>query len=470
MNQEEKNIDLMQDKTFQNLVKQAYDCLECGKCTGGCPMVYLFPGHFNPHHVLEELAANPEKTINMKDFWYCASCYTCNKKCPQGIELPDIFLTLRKYAIQQNGTKVLAEVLENLKKQIPFANTFFRVCYHPERIPLDDKIVDMLTESAIDFKKTYTVQSTGKSVAIIGAGPAGLYAAWLLAAKGHQVTIYESSEDTGGMLSRCIPEFRLPKETVNHEADLLRKMNITIKNGVIVGKDITLNELKTNHQSTLIATGAHKCIKLNIEGEHLKGVMNSLEFLEAVKTGRISDLNSKQVMVIGGGNTAMDVASVAVRAGALTQIIYRRSKNEIPADINEIREAVEEGAKIEYLMLPVKFNGNKTLESVECIKVELGSPDFTGRKSPIPIEGSNFTISADYAVVSIGEKPAIDFLPEQIEISRRRTIAIDPLTMHTSMEGVFAAGDAVLGPSTVSQVIMMAAKAVVGIDKYLKSL
>jgi len=453
---------------LQELIKQAFTCLGCGKCSGGCPMVYLFPEHFNPHKVLEKLVDNPTEALAAKDIWFCASCYKCNKKCPQGIELPEVFLKLRRIAIEQNGLENLKEVIDDLQDRIPFYNNFFRVCYHPEKIPLEKKEVDALFEKHVRELKLEQIPDDKGKVAIIGSGPAGLFAACGLRNKGYKVVVFESRQKAGGMLQLTIPEFRLESETVDHDIDLIKGLGIEIKTNVTIGKDVMFHELfDEGFQAVFIATGAHHCLHLNIEGENLPQVMSSLEFLEANKDGTCPDMKEKFV-VIGGGNTAMEVATTAVKYGAKeVSVLYRRSKDEIPADINEIREVENSGAKIQYLVTPLRFIGEEKLTGIECIKMELGYPDLSGRRRPVPVKDSNFIIDADMAVVSIGEKPDLGYLPGEIMLNKEGTIAINPLTMETSMKGVFAGGDVILGSATVAEAVMAAGRAVDGIEKYL---
>ncbi|WP_372640804.1 FAD-dependent oxidoreductase [Ancylomarina sp.] len=453
---------------LQDLIKQAFTCLACGKCSGGCPMVYLFPEDYNPHRVLEKLVENPEEALASKEIWFCASCYKCNKKCPQGIELPEVFLKLRRIALKQNGIENLREVIDDLHGRIPFYNLFFRVCYHPEKIPLRKDELNSLFEKNTSEYKLKQIPATREKVAIIGSGPSGLFTACELRRKGYRVTVFESREKAGGMFHLSIPEFRLDSEIVDHDIDLIKGLGIDIKTNVRIGKDILFNALfDDGFQSVFIASGAHCCMQLHIEGENLPQVMTSLEFLEANKKGTIKAMKDKFV-VIGGGNTAMEVATSAVKYGAKeVSVLYRRTKDEIPADINELREVENEGVKVQYLVMPLRFIGEEKLMGIECIKMELGHPDLSGRRRPVPIKASNFIIDADMAVVAIGEKPDLGYLPDEIMLTKEGAIAINPLSMETSMKGVFAGGDVIWGSSSVAEAIMAAGRAVDGINKYL---
>ncbi|MCZ4696047.1 4Fe-4S dicluster domain-containing protein [Ancylomarina euxinus] len=453
---------------LQDLIKQAFTCLACGKCSGGCPMVYLFPEQYNPHKVLDKLVENPEEALASKEIWFCASCYKCHNKCPQGIELPEVFLKLRRIALKQNGMGNLRVLIDDLHGRIPFYKLFFRVCYHPEKIHLGKVELDSLFEKSASEYKLEQIPSTREKIAIIGSGPAGLFAACELRRKGYQVTVFESRQKAGGMFQLTIPEFRLESEIVDQNIDLVKSLGIEIKTNVRIGKDILFNTLfEDGFQSVFIASGAHRCLHLNIEGENLPQVMTSLEFLEASKSGILKAVKNKFV-VIGGGNTAMEIATSALRYGAKEVcVLYRRSKDEIPADINELREVEEHGVKIHYQVSPLRFIGDEKLRGIECIKMELGHPDLSGRRRPVPIKASNFIINADMAVVAIGEKPDLGYLPDEVKLNKNGTISINPLSMETSMKGVFAGGDVIWGSASVAEAIMAAGRAVDGMDQYL---
>ena len=469
MRANEINYAIQQNDSIQELIKDAFVCLECGKCTGACPMVELFPQHFNPHHVLEKLILNPEKILEEKDIWFCASCYRCNKRCPQGIELPEIFLKLRQKAIKEKGLKNLEQALAIIDEKITFLQSFFWVCFHPERIPLEKKTVDKLFEKKHFKKAKAIISQSNHKVAIIGSGPSGLFAACELIYNGYRVTIFEARPNAGGLLRKCIPEYRLPTNIIENDIKNIEKLGIEIKTNIKIGEDLKFNQLfKNGFKAVFIASGAHQCMRLDIPGENLPGITNTLQFLENLKNNKIKTLPEK-VVVIGGGNAAMDVASAAARCGVKeVNILYRRSGEEIPADKNEIREAENDGVKIHYLTAPGKFIGKDKIEKVECYKMELGPLDLTGRRGPVPIKNSEFEMDADMAIIAIGEQPSINYLPEEVMINKDKTIAVNPQTMETTMTGVFAGGDVVYGPATVSEAIISAKKAAEAIDHYFK--
>ncbi|MBE9492695.1 MAG: FAD-dependent oxidoreductase [Bacteroidetes bacterium] len=463
------NYDIQLDSSFEEVIINAYECLECGKCTAGCPIVEMFPQHFNPHHLLGRLLVDPEKVLEEKDIWFCASCYQCNKRCPQGIELPDIFLKLRRKAIKEKGLENLEKTMKIIGEKIPFPGSLFWVCFHPERIPLEKETMIKLFDKIHFKKEKAVVPRSDNKVAVIGSGPAGLFVACELIHKGYHVTIFEAQPNAGGMFRTCIPEYRLPTAIIDNDIKNIEKQGIEIKTNIKIGEDLAFGQLfKDGFSAVFIASGAHKCLKLGIPGEDLPGVTNTLLFLEDLKNNKIKKMPEK-VLVIGGGNTAMDAASAAAISGSKeVHVLYRRTSKEIPADKNEIREAEEKGVKIHYLTVPGKFIGKDKIEKVECLKIELGPPDLTGRRHPVPVKDSEFEMDTDMVIVAIGEVPSVNFLPEEVMMNNDGTIAVNPLTMETTMAGVFAGGDVIYGPATVSEAIISAKKAADCIDHYLK--
>jgi heterodisulfide reductase subunit A len=273
------------------------------------------------------------------------------------------------------------------------------------------------------------------------------------------------------MLKQCIPEFRLPKKFLNAEIEQIKDLGVEIKTNIKIGTDLTVDKLwQQGFKAIFISVGAHKTRKLGAEGENLNGVFDALDFLwqvnnnEKVKVG-------ERVAVIGGGNVAIDSARTVLRLGAKeVTILYRRSKDEMPANPYEIREAEGEGVKIQFLVAPKQIIGqNEHVTGLECIKMELGEPDETGRRAPKPVEGSEFTIPIDTVILAIGEAPDLSFLPKEVEVSEGNTIGVEPFTTVTSQPGVFAGGDCVSGPATIVEAIVSGKKAAECIDQYLKN-
>jgi NADPH-dependent glutamate synthase beta subunit-like oxidoreductase len=273
------------------------------------------------------------------------------------------------------------------------------------------------------------------------------------------------------MLRKCIPESRLSKQVLAKEIQYLRDQGTNFKTSTTVGKDVSFEELKKGFKAVFIGVGAHKSARLRIEGTDLRGVVHALDFLWKVNSGeRVTAGNN--IVVIGGGNVAMDAARVALRLGAsAVTILYRRSREEMPAIPWEIREAEDEGVKMQYLVSPKRIVGeNGRVSAIECVRTQLGEPDDTGRRAPLPVEGSDFSVKCDTVIVAIGETPALDFLPNHAAISGNGTLCVNPITMETNIRGVFAGGDVVTGPATVIEAIRAGIAAAVSIESYLKSL
>lgn len=326
---------------------------------------------------------------------------------------------------------------------------------------------------------------TGKRVAIVGSGPAGLSAAGDLVRKGHEVLVLEALHEIGGVLIYGIPEFRLPKEIVRQEVENLRRLGVRFQTNVVVGKTVTLDELlgREGFDAVFVATGAGLPVFLNIPGEHLCGVYSANEFLTRVNLMRagqpgadepVFDCRGKEVVVIGGGNTAMDAVRTAVRLGAATAtIVYRRSEAEMPARLEEVKHAREEGVRFQLLTAPVEFldDGRGWLDGVRCVRMELGAPDASGRRRPVPVPGSEFVIPARMAVIAVGNRgnPLIQSTTPDLATTPEGYIRADPETLKTSKKGVFAGGDIVTGGATVILAMGAGRRAARAIDEYLRT-
>ena len=332
-------------------------------------------------------------------------------------------------------------------------------------------------------------QSNGKKVAIVGSGPAGLTCAGDLAKKGYEVTVFEALHLAGGVLVYGIPEFRLPKAIVQKEVETLKALGVKVETNMIIGKTLTVDELfEMGYEAVFIGSGAGLPRFMGIEGESLKGVYSANEFLtrsNLMKAYRDDSttpiMKAKKVAVVGGGNVAMDAARTALRLGAeKVYIVYRRSLSELPARKEEVEHAMEEGVEFMLLNNPVKILGyhnpddkrdpkNGFVTGIECIKMELGEPDATGRRSPVEIEGSEFTLDVDCVIMSIGTSPnpLIKSTTEGLEVNRRGGIVVDEATGLTSRDGVFAGGDAVTGAATVILAMGAGKTAAKAIDEYI---
>jgi len=309
--------------------------------------------------------------------------------------------------------------------------------------------------------------STGKKIAVIGGGPAGLSAAYYLRTMGHEVTIFEAMPELGGMTRYGIPKYRLPKDILDKDIATVINTGVKVETYKRLGKDITLEELRAKFDAVFLGIGAWKSRKMGVEGEDLPGVIHGIEFLRKINTNEAVEIG-KKIIVVGGGNTAMDVARTCVRLGCDVTVVYRRSREEMPANKVEVEEAIEEGVKFEFLTNPVKVIGNGKVEKVELIRMQLGAPDASGRRAPEPILGSNFTIECDNIILAIGQYTDENLLKENgIEVKKGSAV-VDEVTLMTNIPGVFAGGDLVLGPSTVIESIAQGRIAAIMIDQYLK--
>ncbi len=328
--------------------------------------------------------------------------------------------------------------------------------------------------------KVEKIPSNGKKVAIVGAGPAGLTAAGDLVNKGYDVTVYESLHKEGGVLVYGIPEFRLPKDIVAYEIDTLRKKGVKFYHNVVIGRSLDVQDLfDEGYDSVFVGTGAGLPKFMNIEGENLVGVYSANEYLTRINLmkGYLDEYDTpikkhKQVAVVGGGNVAMDAARCAKRMGADVHIIYRRGRDEMPARAEEIEHAEEEGIKFHLLNNPVRILGDEKnyVTKIECIKMELGEPDASGRRRPVAIEGSEFTIDVDGVIMALGTSlnTLIVDTTENLDANERGGIKIDEETGACTREGVFAGGDAVTGAATVIRAMGAGKLAAAHMDEYMQ--
>jgi glutamate synthase (NADPH/NADH) small chain len=328
--------------------------------------------------------------------------------------------------------------------------------------------------------------STGKSVAIVGSGPAGLSAAGDLIQKGHRVRVFEALHELGGVLVYGIPEFRLPKSIVKGEVDNLRRMGVEFETNVVVGKSVTIDELmRSEHfDAVFVATGAGLPVFLNVPGEHFNGVYSANEFLTRVNLMRayqieaydepVYDCRDRDVIVVGGGNTAMDAVRTARRLGARTAtLVYRRSQAEMPARLEEVHHALAEGIQFRMLTNPVEFIGDEKgwLTGARCVRMELGEPDADGRRRPVAVAGSEHVLPANVVIIGVGTtaNPLIQSTTPDLKTNKWNYIVANPESMRTSKPGVFAGGDIVTGGATVILAMGAGRKAAFSIHDYLTS-
>ena len=373
--------------------------------------------------------------------------------------------------------------LKLIKNKIALPASIGRVCPHPcekacRRQNVEEPInIAQLKAFAADMdlkSDSYipeTQEASGKKVAIIGGGPAGLTAAYYLTIMGHSVTVYDMMDKMGGMLRYGIPQYRLPKEVLDKEIAIIEKTGVKLLNNKKLGVDFTIKSLKAENDAVIVAVGAWKSSSMRTPGEELEGVYGGIDFLRSVIQGNPFEIGEK-VAICGGGNTAMDACRTAVRLGAKeVYVVYRRTRNEMPADELEINEAEEEGVTYKFLTNPLSFNGeNGKVNSITLQVMELGEPDASGRRRPVPVEGKTEEIAVDSVILAIGQKLVADDVSE-LELNERGNITADADFFTTSIEGVFAIGDATnRGASIAIEAIGEADRCVKSVDAYLNGI
>jgi len=403
----------------------------------------------------------------------------CRIACPAGVNVKAYLglIAAGKYY----------QALEAVKRANPLPGICGRVCTFPceidcRRSEIDGHVfIRALKRFIADYEyehiNNYPAKPTKiksntlkkRSVAIIGSGPAGLTAANDLIRKGYDVTIFEALPVAGGMLAVGIPSYRLPGKIIQTEIDLISNLGVKIKKNTTIKNIEQL--LETGFDAVFAAIGAHKSLKLNIHDENeFSGVLDCLSFLKEVSLGRKEKPGNK-VVIIGGGNAAIDSARTSIRLGVEdVRIVYRRSRNEMPAYESEIKDAEEEGVLLNYLVSPIRILGKYNhVTGLECIKMRLGDPDESGRRNPIPIPGTEFVIETDVVISAISQKPDLSFLPSKhnFKVTKHETFEVDPKTLRTNIDGIFAGGDAVTGAKTVIDAIQSGHIAARSIDNFL---
>lgn len=430
----------------EEAMEEASRCLKCknAKCMGGCPVSIDIPGF-----IKEVEAGNMEEAAKVIAK-ASALPAVCGRVCPQESQCEGVCIRGIK------GEPISIGKLERY-------------------------VADWSRENG--FVPAAPEKTNGKKVAVIGSGPSGLTCAGDLAKMGYEVTIFEALHEPGGVLIYGIPEFRLPKETVvKTEIENVKKLGVKIETDVIIGKSVTIDELleEEGFQAVFIGSGAGLPMFMGIPGENANGVFSANEYLtrsnlmKAFREDYDTPIaKSRKVAVVGGGNVAMDAARTALRLGAEVHVVYRRSEAELPARAEEVHHAKEEGIIFNLLCNPVEIltDDNGWVSGMKCIRMELGEPDASGRRRPVEIPGSEFTIEVDTVIMSLGTSPnpLISNTTKGLEINRRKCIVAEEANGKTTKEGVFAGGDAVTGAATVILAMEAGRAGARGIDEYLSS-
>ncbi len=421
----------------------------------------------------------------------CLQCKkpACVKGCPVNVQIPDFIKLICEGKFLEASWKIKeTNALPAVCGRVcPQENQCEAQCVlgkkgEPVAIGRLERFVADFERNSGEVRLPELPEKTGKKIAVVGSGPAGLTCAGDLILKGHDVTIFEALHEAGGVLIYGIPEFRLPKAIVKKEVEYLEKLGVKVEVNSVIGKLDTVDELLEEFDAVFLGTGAGLPVFLRIPGENLNGVYSANEFLtrsNLMKAYEFPEFDTpivkgKNVAVFGAGNVAMDSARTALRFGAENvYIVYRRSRNEMPARAEEIHHAEEEGVQLKLLCNPIRFvsDENGWVKQVELVKMELGEPDASGRRRPVPIEGSNFFLDIDTAIIAIGTSPnpLIPSTTEGLDISKKGTIIANEETGETSKDGVFAGGDAVTGAATVILAMGAGKKAADAIDKYVRN-
>ncbi len=461
-----------QQPRFVDLAK----CTSCGECINVCPI--SIDDDYNE-------GLSQKKAIYKRYAQAIPGAFAIEKKgtapcrsaCPAHVSVQGYI------ALTAQGKYL--EALKLFKQDHPFPGVCGRVCHHPcegtcTRRDVDQSLAIMhlhrfLADVDLAGDSPYIPEQKPKreeKVAIIGAGPAGLTCAYFLAIEGYQVTVYEKLPVLGGMLTVGIPSYRLPREIIEAEIDVIKALGVTFKTGVEIGKDITIADLREDgFRAFFMGIGSHECKSLGIEGEQFEGVYPGVEFLREVNLGNRISLGDR-VAVIGGGNVAMDSVRTALRTGSTQPfILYRRSEAEMPANEEEILECREEGIEIMTLTNPVRIlSENSKVTGIECVRMELGAPDGSGRRRPVPVEGSEFIIPVDTVIPAIGQESDWACLTDECActLSDWGTMSVDPVTLQSDDPDIFAGGDAVTGPATVVEAIGAGKEAAISIDRFIR--
>ncbi len=440
----------------------------------------------------EEVASGYDEETALREASRCLHCpkKPCVSGCPVSIDIPAFIklISQKDFVGAARKIKETNSLPAVCGRVCPQEEQCEKVCtlgvrFEPVAIGRLERFVADYEAAAGPLPKPELPPPTGRRVAVVGSGPAGVTVAGALARMGHAVTVFEALHKPGGVLVYGIPEFRLPKAIVAREMDFVRSLGVDIKTDVVVGRTLTVDDLfQDGFDAVFLGNGAGLPVFMNIPGENLNGVYSANEFLTRVNLMKAYLFPAydtpvrigRRVAVIGGGNVAMDSARTALRLGAEKSfIVYRRSRDEMPARHEEVENAEEEGVEFLYLTNPTAYLGNEAgwVRGLRCISMRLGEPDASGRRRPVPVPGSEFDLEADTIVVAVGSgaNPLVSSTTSSLETDRRGYIVADPETGRTSRPGVFAGGDIVTGSATVISAMGAGRQAAAAIDAYLKN-
>lgn len=426
----------------------------------------------------DEYRAATGKRVTSKATYLTRITAPCMEACPAHQDVPGYIELIKNHRY--------AEAIELIRETNCFPGVTGRACVafceaNCSRNDVDSPLaIRALKRFPADYELSSGAKPTAakkrratKKVAVIGAGPAGLAASHNLALNGYKVTVFDEQSSAGGMALAGIPSYRLPDDVLDREIDIVKGLGVEVKLNTRVGKDITLEQLSSEgFKAIFIGTGAHLSQEFDIENwkPGVQGLVNGVEFLRDVNLGK-KVAHKDKVMIVGGGNVAIDCARTCLRLGSKNvTIIYRRSRAEMPATKDEVEEAEKEGANILFLATPVKVvTRDGKVTGAECIRMELGEPDASGRRRPIPVKGSEFAVDTDMIISAIGETPDLSFLSQPIKVNKDGTIAVSQPTYQTSVPYVFSGGDCITGPATLIEAIAAGNRAARSIDQYLRS-
>ena len=463
---------MVEGRTHRPIIDTA-KCDTCSVCIKGCP-AEITPEMRKEESSLRGRIYKEVKTVPSINIDKVFEMPPCQLACP-------IQQDVRGYT-NLIANKKYKEAMAVIRETNALPSVCGYICHHP----CEEKCVRNLVDEPVSIKtlKRFVAdfddgrlfppevsQKKGKKVSIIGSGPAGLAAAYELARMGYQVEALEAFSEPGGMLRWAIPPFRLPRNILNRDIKYIERMGVTIKTSVKFGVDVSLSDLRKDGAGAIImAIGTHEGLKMGVkDDEYVRGYIDCLTFLRKYASGEQIELGDKTI-VVGGGNAAIDSARSALRSGVKeATILYRRSYEEMPADRDEVKEAQAEGIEINYLAMPVKITKKDgEIQGLECLKTRLGEPDESGRRRPIPIEGSEFIMDTSSIISAVGQRPDLSWNREGLpfNFSPMNTFIVDDSCL-TNIEGVFATGDALNGPTTVVEAMASGKRAASSVDIYL---